>query len=171
MSENANVTETAPADSQPAENTPVVNNESELPSWAQKELKSVRSEAASYRIAARDAKIAAQNEVKAELAALSDQKAAIQAENDGLNLALNKYKAALEVGIPGESIEAFTERLKGNTLDEIKADAEKLKSYFAVPGNRTRPVDPSQGKGSNDSAATTPEAAFAQMLTAKLTKR
>lgn len=170
MSENTAETQ-ATTETKPAETAPVTNDESVLPGWAQRELKSVRNEAASYRVAARDAKTAALNEVKAEISALSDEKAAIQAAHDGLTLELNKFKAALEVGIPGESIEAFTERLKGTTPEELKADAEKLKSYFAVPATRTRPVDPTQGKGSDDGVALTPEAAFAQMLTSKLQKR
>ena len=160
-------TETSSATTAPA---PQVQDENTLPQWARDRLTKANNEAASYRIAARDAKEAALKEVSAELSALRDEKAAIQAESDRYHLGLMKVEAALGVGIPGESMSEFTSRLRGNTLEELQADAEQLKSLFGVQNGRVRPVDPSQGQGggvdSND-----PATAFEQFFKERVRAR
>lgn len=152
--------------------TSVAANETALtPEALQSELKRARSEAASYRVAARDAKEAASKEVASQLSSLSDEKASLTAEADRLNLKLHKLEAALSVGIPGESVSEFADRLQGSSLDDLKADAEKLKGMFGTGSTaRTAPVDHSQGKGGSTDGSD-PADVFAALVTKNLTRR
>lgn len=164
MSEqNVTPTETPQA---PAQNT------EQLPDWARKAISEANAEAASYRQKAKTAADEAKAEVSAtfdsQIQALSGEKTAITAERDSATSNYNKLVAALGAGVPGDTAVEFAALLQGNTLDEYKDHAEKLKGMFGA-GNRVKAVDPSHGF--NGSSSATAEDALAQIFKANLSKK
>src|SRR5690606_21817612 len=143
-------------------------NEDALPEWAREKLSKAYNEAAKYRVQAKEALDKARQEVSAEfekqLAQLSDEKAAVAADLENVRLEHMRLKAALSVGIPGESASEFADLLKGNSEDEIRARAEKVKELFGVSSKPARAVDPTQGLGEGDVVANTPGAMLAQFV-------
>lgn len=142
----------------------------DAPKWLQDELSRARDDAAKYRTRLRDAKSEVEAEVRSELSKevddlkteVSDLKGKLTiAESEGL-----KLDAALAVGVPGEHLKAFAERLKGTTLDELKADAETAKKMFGA--GTSRATDSSAGLG--DSSNVTPESAFGEFVKKSLKK-
>lgn len=121
-------------------------NEADLPHWARDELTKANNQAAGYRIKAKEAADEARKAVEAEF---NEKLAAVSGELDTARLELSRLQAALAVGIPGESAAEFAARLQGTNEDELKADAEKLKSMLGISTAPTpdRPVDHTQGLG------------------------
>lgn len=62
--------------------------------------------------------------------------------------ALLRLRAALGAGIPTARVDEFASRLRGDTLEELTADAAELAVLFA-PTKPERRSDPSQGAGSD----------------------
>lgn len=167
MSEqNSNPTETPQAPAAQANNTET------LPEWARKAISEANGEAASYRQKAKTAADEAKAEVTAtfteQLKTLSDEKTAIVAERDNASSNYNKLIAALSAGVPGDTAVEFAALLQGNSMDEYKDHAEKLKGMFGA-GGRVKAVDPSHGF--NGSSSATPEDAFAAIFKANLSKK
>ena len=137
----------------------------DLPKWARDKLSKANDEAASYRLKAKEAREVAEQAVKTEfeakLTALSDEKAAIEAELSNSQLKHLKLTAALSAGIPGESVAEFAELLQGTTAEEITAHAEKVKSLMGVQPAKPTVVDRSQGLGG---AAQTPTDGFRNFI-------
>lgn len=160
---------TAPAETAQA---PAAQNTDQLPDWARKAISDANSEAASYRSKAKTAADEAKAEVAAQfdeqIKTLSGEKSAITAERDTASSNYNKLVAALGAGVPGETAVEFAALLQGNTLDEFKEHAEKLKGMFGA-GGRVKAVDPSHGF--NGSSSSTPEDAFAALFKANLTQK
>ncbi len=160
----------APAENAPA-TQPTQNNE-QLPDWARKAISDANGEAASYRQKAKTAADEARAEVTAQfdeqIKTLSGEKSAITAERDSANSNYNKLVAALGAGVPGDTAIEFAALLQGNSMDEYKEHAEKLKGMFGA-GGRVKAVDPSHGF--NGSSSSTPEDALAALFKASLSKK
>lgn len=158
----------------PAENAPTqpAQNSEQLPEWARKAISDANGEAASYRNKAKTAADEARAEVSAQfdeqIKTLSGEKSAITAERDSANSNYNKLVAALGAGVPGDTAVEFAALLQGNTLDEYKDHAEKLKGMFGA-GGRVKAVDPSHGF--TGSSSSTPEDALAALFKASLSKK
>jgi sulfite reductase alpha subunit-like flavoprotein len=111
----------------------------------------LRDEAAAARIAKKDAVDAAKAAVTAEweakLAAKVAEFDALSSESLGKDVTLAKLKAALELGVPSDKVEAFADLLKGDTEEDIKASAES--TFGLVTGFKTtdKATDPTQGSG------------------------
>lgn len=144
MSESA---ESVEAVETPAESTETVAEE--IPQWVREKLEKANNEAAKYRVKAKEAAEQARaelaSEFEAKLAEVSDAKAAAVAELEKVRLEHMRLKAALAVGIPGESAAEFADLLKGSTEEEITAHAEKVKSLFGLTEKTERAIDPTQG--------------------------
>lgn len=165
MSEqNVNPAETVPT--QPAQNN------DQLPDWARKAISDANGEAAASRLkaktAAEDAKAEVTAQFNEQLQTLSGEKTAITAERDSATQNYNKLVAALGAGVPGETAVEFAALLQGNSAEEYKDHAEKLKGMFGA-GGRVKAVDPSHGF--NGTSTSTPEDAFAALFKANLTKK
>lgn len=158
----------------PAENaaTTTPENTEQLPEWARKAISEANGEAASYRQKAKTAADEAKAEVAAQfdeqIKALSGEKTAITAERDSATGNYAKLVAALEAGVPGETAIEFATLLQGNTTEDFKAHADKLKGMFGA-GARVKAVDPSHGF--NGASSATPEDALAQLFKANLSKK
>lgn len=164
MSEqNAAPTETPQAPAQ---------TQDQLPDWARKAISEANTEAASYRQKAKTAADEAKAEVTAQfdeqIKALSGEKTAITAERDTAASNYNKLVAALGAGVPGDTAVEFAALLQGNSLDEYKEHAEKLKGMFGA-GGRVKAVDPSHGF--NGASSTSPADALAQLFQSNLSKK
>lgn len=164
MSENTSAENTGTPE--PAATPPAVEKSdvSALPSWAQDEIKSLRNEAASHRIKAREAEQTAATAAE-QLKALTDEKTQLSDELSVKGLELTKLTVALNNGIPGESVVDFADLLKGSTAEEIQSHAEKVKAHWSIPASPPA-TDRSQGRGSSSPA--TPENAFAQFVQGQL---
>ncbi|GAA4852447.1 hypothetical protein [Saccharopolyspora rosea] len=113
----------------------------DLPEFAQKIIKALRSEAATHRHKARVAadKAAA---LEQETAALHAAKTQTETDLASARMDLTRLRAALAAGVPAELAEDFAARLQGDSAEEIAADAERLKQLV---GTQARRGDPSQG--------------------------
>lgn len=145
------VTEAETSAETPAETPEVAvapETEDALPQWAREKLTKANNEAAKYRVQAKEAaeQVKAAEGLTAQIAELSDAKAALAAELESARVGNLKLQAALSVGIPGESATEFAELLKGETPEEIQTHAEKVKELFGVKKS-DRAVDPTQGLG------------------------
>jgi hypothetical protein len=124
-----------------------------LPKWAQDELSRARNDAATYRTRLRDAKSEVEAEVRAEIQnevkGLNDKVADLEMKLSDSDLKSLKLETALEVGVPGEHLKTFADRLRGTTAEELKADAEEAKKLFGL-GNETKATDPTAGLGGSE---------------------
>lgn len=149
-----------PAVEEPTVDTPEVvtpKTEDDLPQWARDKLTKANSEAAKYRVQAKELaeKAANSEELTTRITELSDEKAALAAELESARVGSMKLHAALSVGIPGESATEFADLLRGETAEDIQAHAEKVKELFGVKKS-DRPVDPTQGMGGEIPVDTAP---------------
>lgn len=149
------------SDDQPGQ-TPPAGSSNEMPQWVKDELASVRNEAAQRRVE-KNAAVTAHTEALAQVTALTDAKTAAEKAAADHAFELTKLKVALAAKVPGEQAAEFASRLRGSTEDELKADAENALKLFGG-GKPARATDPSQGRGNNGPAASTPQSEFAQML-------
>lgn len=116
-------------------------SEDELPEWARKELTKVRGEAASYRTRLRDAetKLGQAKTPEEVEAALAD----VRAKNAELERELRVSAVARKHGLPEE----LTDRLRGDSVDELEADAMALSALLrlAPPSGLSGGLDPNDG--------------------------
>lgn len=151
---------------------PAAQSQDQLPDWARKAISEANAEAASYRNKAKTAADEAKAEVAAQfdeqIKTLSGEKSAVTAERDTAASNYNKLVAALGAGVPGETAVEFAALLQGNSLDEYKEHAEKLKGMFGA-GGRVKAVDPSHGF--NGASSASPEDALAQLFKSNLSKK
>lgn len=142
---------------------------SELPQWAQDELSRARNDAASYRARLKDAKSEVETEVRKEyegkLTEAQNKTTELQTKLTDSELLGLKLDAAIELGVPGESLKVFASRVQGGTPDEIKTDAEALFKAFNVSGP-TRATDRSAGLGNDQT--TTPDDALGDFVSRSL---
>lgn len=143
-----------------------VKSVADLPKWAQDELSRARTEAAGYRTKLRDAETAngtLQTQIDAEIAKVSG----LTTDLSDAKLFGLKLDAALEVGVPGEHLKTFADRLRGESLEELKKDAETIKTTFGVGAAPSgRATDRSAGLG-NDKPST-PDEALGTFIGSKL---
>lgn len=122
----------------------------DLPEFAQKMIAKLRDEAKSHRLKAKEAATSAESAVDAAKAEILETAAAerdaIAAERDSVRSELTRLRVALNAGVSPSVVDEFAGRLKGDTEDELKADAERLSEIFNVSGKPERKADPSQGQ-------------------------
>ncbi|WP_051898270.1 hypothetical protein [Sciscionella sediminilitoris] len=76
---------------------------------------------------------------------------------------LLRYRAAVKAGVAVEDIETFASRLRGETADELEADAEDLKKLFGSASNAKPERRPDRSQGATG-AAVTPAEEFAAFM-------
>lgn len=148
--------------------TEVTNTEETIPEWVREKLTKANNEAAKYRTKAKDAAQQAQFEAEEkfgpQIKALTDEKTALAVELENARLEHTKFKAALSVGIPGESASEFADLLKGSTEEEILAHAEKVKELFGASSKPARATDPTQGLDGGNATAQSAGAMLANFI-------
>lgn len=135
------------------------------------EVKRARDEAAKYRQRAREfgddetyqrAKDAvaalekAEEEKKTEVERLSEKNEGLLHRAASAEDQLTRLKVALGAGIPSDQADEFASRLRGDTEDDLKADAANLAKFFQSASTPARRGDPSQGHGSDAAAPADP---------------
>lgn len=140
----------------------------DLPQWAQDELSRARNDAATYRTKLRDTEQAL-NDSKTELQTVNDKAAELEVKVGELELNGLKLDAALDVLIPDGQVKAFADRLRGNTLDDLKADAEAVTKLYNVQASGGRATDRTAGLGANQPKPT-PESAFGNFVKSRLSR-
>lgn len=140
-----------PAAPAPTEQAQTVES---LPQWAQEVITGLRSEAGGNRVKAKqvadEARQAAVNESAAKIAELSTQIETSKTEVEIAKLDSAKLRAVLAAGVPGEHAADVADRVRGNTEEEIKGDAQRLKDLLGAGSSKPGAVDPTQGRGTND---------------------
>lgn len=148
MPETVTETTAPPATEAPVTEPPKSEDVSALPEWAQKKITDLNNESANYRVRARDARIAAEAEVKAEfetkISELATQNTTLSQELDTERVSSTKLKVALSTGLPGTQALEFADLLAGSNESEIKEHAQRLSKVTKL-GNIA--FDPSQGLG------------------------
>lgn len=146
MSENTS-TETGTENTTPPEGATGNEGQGELPEWARDKLTKANNEAATYRVKARDLGTEVET-LRAQIQTLTSEKTEALDKGGSVALELVKLQTALAVGVPGEQATTFAELLKGDSVEEIKASAEKAKALLAgvKPPAAT---DRSQGQGAS----------------------
>lgn len=159
--ETTATTAPTPAD-MPQQKNPAADNEAKagieaLPEWAQKEIKSVREEAAKYRTRAKEfaddsvyerAKAALEQldkieeSSKSEAQKLTEEKEKLLYEASSAKEQLMRIRTAVKAGFSGDEAEDIASRLRGDDEDEFLEDAKKLRELIKPSGKRP---DPSQG--------------------------
>lgn len=148
-------------------NPPSPGNLNELPQWARDAISKANNEAASFRVQLRD-KTNEHTAALEQITALTGEKDLSTAAKSAAETALLKMTVALSAGVPGDKAADFAALLQGDTEDALKTHAETVKGLFGSQAP-PRATDPSQGRGEeDDSAASTPESAFAAVLKAQL---
>lgn len=139
----------------------------DLPKWAQDELSRARNDAASYRTKLRTTEDSLKS-TQDQLKEVTDKVADTEVKLHETELTGLKLEAALQVGVPGEHLKAFADRLRGSTAEELLVDAEAAKSMFGVgTSSNGRATDPSAGLG-NSTGKKTPEDAWQDLFTKRL---
>mgnify|MGYP001548270668 CR=1 FL=1 len=114
-------------------------------------VEGLRSEAAKYRNEKKDAVEAAKAEVAAEweakLAAKDVELSQLQSDSLAKDVTLTKLRTAIEVGVPSDKLVAFSELIKGDTEEDIKASAQSAKELLGGIRTNDPATDPTQGSG------------------------
>ncbi|GAB3475306.1 hypothetical protein [Amycolatopsis cihanbeyliensis] len=131
--------------------TPNGSGADDVPQWVRDKLNKANEEAAKYRVRAKEATEKAREEAtqqfSAEVAKLSDEKAALSAELGQKSLELAKVRTAIDKGVPGEHIMRFAGLLQGEDEEALKAYADEIWPMFRFDPPPDDPIDPSQGQG------------------------
>lgn len=143
-----------------------VKSAADLPKWAQDELSRARNEAAGYRTKLRDAETA-RNDLQKQYDAETAKVTGLTTDLSDAKLFGLKLDAALEVGVPGEHLKAFADRLRGDSADELKKDAETVKQTFGV-GTATGGRAPDRSAGLGNDKPSTPDDLMASFVGGKL---
>lgn len=159
-------------DNQNAEANASSSSSDDISDRARKLITEANNEAAKYRTQKNSIEAETSSRLKAEFdeqfKSVSDNLSAVTAERDSASGNYNKLVAALSAGVPGDTAVEFAALLQGNTPEEFKEHAEKLKGMFGA-GGRVKAVDPSHGF--NGSSSSTPEDALAALFKASLSKK
>jgi hypothetical protein len=136
---------TTEREEKPASDTPADGEEDELPEWARKELTKVRTEAASYRTRLREAesKLGEAKSPEEFEAALTE----LKTKNAELERSLLIGAVVRKYELP----EALAARLRGDTTEELEADAKALHALLAPAapeslGGGLTPADEDDGE-------------------------
>lgn len=129
----------------PVPPVPAPPKDDSLPQWARDKMTEANDQAATSRIAARDAK-AELDTTKSQLQTVTDEKVTAVTRAETAEAQILKLTVALSAGVPGEQAAEFAELLQGSTEAELKAHAEKIRK-FGGPGTPPRATDSSQGLG------------------------
>lgn len=152
MSEEA-TTESVETEAPAAEatpETPTSERVEDLPEFAQKLISKLRDEAKSNRLKGKEAAEKAIADVttshQEELTALTTERESIAAERDSMKSELARLRVALNAGVASEVASEFASRLKGDTEEELAADAARLSEIFQTPSKPERKANPAQGQ-------------------------
>lgn len=123
-------------------------------------------------------------EAEPKAAELDERKAAEQTEVDKLTTAkadadtraqsaeteLMKLRAAVKAGVGPEDVDVFASRLRGETAEELEADAAELKRLFAgsEQPEPTPERKPDFSQGTNGNGAISPAQEFANFMHNKM---
>ena len=139
------------------------SNRENAPQWARDAISKANNEAAKYRT---ERNTARDNETAAlgEASSLKDSVNAVTAERDSARKDLLKLQTLLDLNLPTEHVSDALSLLQGDTEDELKANAEKIKNLLCSPTNSGSGFDPSQGRGAGSNSPTNPQTALAGFL-------
>lgn len=139
------------------------------PEWVDKELKTVRGEAAASRVKLREAeaRLAEKEATLQDLTAKVSEAAKVETELHGVQRQISQIRAALAAGVPATDAKSFVTlagRLQGDSEEDMIEDAKTILELIgqAKPGPKP---DPSQGHGNPNAIGST---AFEAMLRQKL---
>lgn len=119
----------------------------ELPEWAQQEIRNLRREAGNYRTqynAVKDAAV----KTEGEFNALKQQLEVKERE-------FTRERIGADLGLPAE----LRSRLRGDTEDEIRADAQAVAALIKPAAPQQPPATPSGGLDTSSDPAPSPTAA------------
>lgn len=155
---NSNEQVTPSVNEQPAQVE--ANKLEDLPKYWQGEVRELRREGQN-----KGARI---NELTAELenarSAASQREADLNAEVEKVRMESVRFRAVVEAGIPLDRAQDIASRLRGETEDELRADAASFGDLFKSHAESRRGVDPSQGAGNGSGAPAT----VAQQLSSQI---
>ena len=155
-------TDAGPQDGQQGTEEGNGSGEELSPDALRAELKRARDEAAKYRQRAREfgddetykrAKDAvaalekAENEKKSETERLTEEKEGLLFRASSAEEQLTRLRVALSSGVDSAQADEFASRLRGDTEEDLKKDAESLAKFFQAASTPARRSDPSQGRG------------------------
>ena len=117
-------------------------------------VKSLRDEAASARVAKKDAvdaAVSAAHEAhQAELAARDTALNELQGELSGAKLELEKLYISIDSRVPSDKVRAFASLLQGSDSDSIKESAKAAYELAGGFSTKSPAFDPTQGTGGRD---------------------
>lgn len=120
-------------------------------------VKSLRDEAASARIAKKDAVEAAEKALKdahaAELAARDTAYLELQNELGAAWIELEKIQTSLDAKVPSDKVKQFVSILQGEDKDSIQESAKSALQLFGGFDSKTPAFDPTQGSGGRNPMA------------------
>lgn len=141
--------QTPPVNEQPTQVE--ANKLEDLPKYWQTEVRDLRREGQN-----KGSRI---NELTAELenarSAASQREADLNAEVEKVRMESVRFRAVVEAGIPLDRAQDIASRLRGETEDELRADAASFGDLFKSHAESRRGVDPSQGAGNGSGAPAT----------------
>lgn len=140
-----------------------------VPSWVEKELKSVRDEAAAHRVKLRaaESQLADRDAALAELNEKLTASVQVESQLTDVQKQITQLRAALTAGVPANDLDSFTtlaSRLQGDSEDAMVEDAKSILGLVGHVKTGPKP-DLSQGRGNANALGTS---AFEDILRAKL---
>lgn len=137
---------------QPVQPAPVEANKlDELPPFWQTEVRNLRREGQNK--GSRITELT--QELENARAAATQRETDLKAEIARDRMEHAKFVAVVEAGIPLDRALDIASRLRGETEDELKADAASFGELFRNQSESRRGVDPSQGAGNGSGTAAT----------------
>lgn len=146
--------------------------EATTPEWVEKELKSVRGEAAAARVKLREAEaqLAEKEAAVQELTVKVSAAGQVETELTGVQRQISQMRAALAAGVPATDPKSFVTlaaRLQGDSEEDMVEDAKAILDLLSQAKSGPRP-DPSQGHGNpNATGSSSIEAILRQKLGVK----
>lgn len=139
--------ETQTTDEGVAQDAEKTSSVDELPEWAQQEIRNLRREAGNYRTqynAVKDAAVKTEEEFNT----LKQQLEAKERE-------FTRERIGADLGLPAE----LRGRLRGDTEDEIRADAQAVAALIKPSAHHQPPANPSGGLDASSDPTPSPTAA------------
>lgn len=149
--ENTNSTSTENTNNQTEESVDV------LPDWAREKLTKANAEAAKYRTEKNEAVKKAQDALTEEFNRKQEEFENTLSEKDkevfSARSEVDRLKIALNSGIEPDKVLSFADRLQGETVEELEADAAELAKLFVSSDSGSTPKekvrDSTQGSGNH----------------------
>lgn len=146
------MSETPATPEAPADAAPEANKQQQE-TFSREYVESLRQEAASARVAKKDAAEEARQEVVKEyepkLAEKDTAYAELATTHKVTSTELSRLKAVIAAEIPTADIFNVAGLVQGDTDESISESVERVKAIYGKSPAKDRPVDPSQGQGSH----------------------